>query len=184
MTCDEFNYNVNLVFDNLGNAELSNEIQNHIKICYICSQEYNRIKNYFEKLHSNPKGIEVSEKYIQDTIDVILQNKILPARETTATPTEVKLKPTEVKEVTEVVEPEPLVEPEIIGETVSKKATKQAVMKEVEIRTGETETKAPKPKVIKAVTPAKRSYDLYFFYGIIGVSCLIIAYIILQFFIH
>jgi CRISPR/Cas system-associated exonuclease Cas4 (RecB family) len=181
MTCEEFNYNANLVFDNLGDAELSNEIQNHIRICYICSQEYSRLKNYFEKLNSNPKGIEVSEKYIQDTIDAILQNKILPVRETNDTPTEVKLRSNEVKQEHY---PEPPVEPEFKKEEVENREIGQAVRKEVEIKTGVTEKKAPKKNAAVTVKQGKRSYDLYFFYGVIGVSCLIIVYIILQFFIH
>jgi hypothetical protein len=177
MTCDEFNYSVNLIYDNLGNAELSNEIQNHIKICYICSQEYNRLKNYFDKLNSNPKGIEVSEKFIQDTIDVILQNKALPIRETSTTPTEVKLKSQEIRQEQES---EPEIEPEVKSEEKFR-SFEQAVVKEVEIK---TEKKAPRKRVEKAVNTDRKSYDLYFFYAVIGVSCLIIAYIILQFFIH
>ncbi len=181
MTCDEFNYSVNLVFDNLGDAELSNEIQNHLKICYICSQEYNRLKNYFEKLHSNPKGIEISEKYIQDTIEVILQNKILPVRETSATPTEVKLNPIEVKkEDMSTVVPEPDSKTEVIVE----RDLEPVVVKEVEIKTDVIEKKVTKKAAPKVVESGKKNYDLYFFYSVIGASCLIIAYIILQFFIH
>ena len=177
MTCDEFNYSVNRVFDNLGDAELSNDIQNHLKICYICSQEYNRLKNYFDKLNSNPKGIEVSEKFIQDTIDVILQKKVLPVRETSTTPTEVKLKSQEIKQEKE---PELKTNPEAtIVEKI--KEYEAAVVKEVEIK---TETKTPEDSIEIVSKNDRKSYDLYFFYAVIGVSCMIIAYIILQFFIH
>ncbi len=183
MTCDEFNFNVNLVFDNLGDAELSNEIQNHLKICYICSQEYNRLKNYFQKLHSNPKGIEVSEKYIQDTIDIILHNKVEPVKETKAVPIEVKLKTTKEKKPN-IPEPEPSPVKEITINTVENKTVEPVVIDKIEIQPELIRKKVTKPDLPIPVQKVKSNYDLYFFYGVIGVSCLIIVYIILQFFIH
>jgi hypothetical protein len=200
MTCEEFNFSVNLVFDHLGDAELSNDIQNHMKMCNACAQEYNRLKNYFDKLNSNPKGIEVSERFIQGTIDVILQNKILPLRETSsipsipetpAVPTEITLKPHET-----MVEKKPEAKKEVEKIEIEE----QTVVKQVEIKTSASENTAPKRRHKKTVVEeseepvtkdeqpveikAKKSFDLYFFYAIIGASCLIIAYIILQFFIH
>jgi hypothetical protein len=78
MNCVEFRLGMNLLFDNLADETLKTDIESHLRICNTCSQEYNRLKHYFEKLQNNSSGIDVSGKFIQETIDYILDKPNVP----------------------------------------------------------------------------------------------------------